>query len=520
MMARPTQAGACHKESKVKQFNILLASSAAGLLSVVAAQAADLPSRKSAPVEYVRVCDAYGAGFYWIPGTDTCLKIGGRVRIDTWYTPTKNSVTLRSAGGPSYAGVAAPTGTNIAPFQNSNGMDRLGWYARGLLMMDARTQSAWGTVQTVVTLRLAVQTGLAQTSPFGATAAPAAGATGATIEAAYIRFAGFTIGDAASNFTFLPPYQYHSMFAPGFPNGIRQLAYTATFGGGFSATIALENRGDQSATGTANSLGVNPTGVVGATATTVGPQRLPALVGNLRVDQGWGSAMLSGAVLQNTANFATPAINAVTNGLGPLMTKTGWAVGFGLKINLPMLARGDSIHAWVGYSNGALDYVGGGANVNENSAVTSNYLGGYLRGDRNMTIFCTGGAGVCNPNSETTKAFNVAGLFTHYWTPSLRSNFIASYIRITPGTQTQNTDWTNGGLSQVTVWDLKHNLIWSPVRNFDIGLELSYARLTQRLTGLNGALPTAPACTVANPQCLASVSTNNWTGRVRVERTF
>jgi hypothetical protein len=487
------------------------------MLAAAGAQAADLPSRKSAPVEYVRVCDAYGAGFYWIPGTDTCLKIGGRVRIDTGYTPPKNSVTLRSAGGPSFAGAAAPTGTNIAPFQSTNGIDSVGWYARGLLMMDARTQSAWGTVQTVVTLRMAAQTGLAQTSPFGSTAAPAAGATGATIEAAYIRFAGFTIGDAASNFTFLPPYQYGPMFAPGFPNGIRQIAYTATFGGGFSATLALENRGDLAASNTANSLGFNPTGLAGATATVQSPQRLPALVGNLRVDQGWGSAMLSGAVLQNTANYAGPAINAVTNGLGPLMTKTGWAVGLGVRINLPMLAAGDHIQAWAGYSNGALDYVGL-YNVNENSAVTANWMGGYLRGDRNMTIFCTTAA--CIPNSETTKAFNLAGMFTHYWTPSLRSNVIASWIRITPGTVTQNTDWTNGGLSQVTAWDIKHNLVWSPVRNFDIGLELSYARLTQRLAGFGGGLPTLPACTLANPQCAASTSTNNWTGRMRVERTF
>jgi hypothetical protein len=484
---------------------------------VVAAQAADLPSRKSAPVEYVRVCDAYGAGFYWIPGTDTCLKVGGRVRIDTWYTPAKNAVRLRSAGGPAYAGAGAPAGTNIAPFTSTNGIDTVGWYARGILMMDARTQSAWGTVQTVFTLRLQAATGLAQTSPFNSTPQPVAGNTGPQIEAAYIRFAGFTIGQAASNFTFLPPYQYHSNFAPGFPNGIRQLAYTATFGGGFSATIALENRGELSSSATANSLGVNPLSAVGATATAVGPQRLPALVGNLRVDQGWGSAMLSGAVLQNTANFATPGINAVTNGLGPLVTKTGWAIGAGLRINLPMLARGDSIQGWVGYSDGAYDYVGY-ANMNENSAVTANYLGGYLRGDRSLTIFCVTGA--CAPGVESTKTFVVAGMFTHYWTPSLRSNLIGSYIRVTPGQITQATDWTNGGLSKATAWDVKTNLIWSPVRNFDIGVELSYARLTQNLTGLAGGLPTAPACTLANPQCAASLSTNTWTGRMRVERTF
>jgi hypothetical protein len=44
----------------------------------------DLPlgGPKLAPVEYVRVCDVYGAGYFYIPGTDTCLKIGGSVRVD------------------------------------------------------------------------------------------------------------------------------------------------------------------------------------------------------------------------------------------------------------------------------------------------------------------------------------------------------------------------------------------------------------------------------------------------------
>src|ERR1700754_2347612 len=44
--------------------------------------AADLPV-KAKPVEHVRICSSYGAGFYYVPGTDTCIKIGGLVRIDT-----------------------------------------------------------------------------------------------------------------------------------------------------------------------------------------------------------------------------------------------------------------------------------------------------------------------------------------------------------------------------------------------------------------------------------------------------
>ena len=487
----------------MKHLKSVLAGSAAGLLTIVAAQAADMPSRKAAPVEYVRVCDAYGAGFYWIPGTDTCLKIGGRVRVDTWYTPSKNSVALRSYGG--------GTGT----VTSKNAIDSYGWYTRGLLMMDSRTQSAWGTVQTVFTIRLAAQSGLANAAPTS-NAYAAGNTTGVALEAAYIRFAGFTVGQAASNFTFLAPYQYHSNFSPGFPNGIRQLAYTATFGGGYSATLALENRGELSSSNTANSLGA-VAGVLQNTAFGSSPQRLPVLVGNLRIDQGWGSAMLAGAVLQNTATISAGPAALLTGGSNAaLFTKTGWAISAGLRINLPMLAAGDSIQAFIAYGDGALDYTAY-SSANENSAVTTNYLGGFLRNDRNLTVFCTTG-GACGV--ESTKAFNLAGMFTHYWTPWLRSNLIGSYARITPGTRTQNTDWTAGGLSQVTAWDIKHSLIWSPVRNFDIGLELSYARLTQRLTNNPGALPTALACTAASAQCSASVNTNNWTGRVRVERTF
>ncbi|MCJ2005750.1 porin, partial [Methylobacterium sp. J-092] len=59
-----------------------LLASAAGFAAVAGTQAADLPVKKAAPIEYVRVCSAYGAGFFYIPGTDTCLRLSGRARFD------------------------------------------------------------------------------------------------------------------------------------------------------------------------------------------------------------------------------------------------------------------------------------------------------------------------------------------------------------------------------------------------------------------------------------------------------
>ncbi|HKB90022.1 MAG TPA: porin, partial [Opitutaceae bacterium] len=66
----------------MKMVKSLILGSAAGLIAMSGAQAADLPVKAKA-VEYVKVCSLYGAGFWYIPGTDTCIRIGGAVRIDT-----------------------------------------------------------------------------------------------------------------------------------------------------------------------------------------------------------------------------------------------------------------------------------------------------------------------------------------------------------------------------------------------------------------------------------------------------
>ncbi|HSL79019.1 MAG TPA: porin, partial [Pseudolabrys sp.] len=68
----------------MKMVKSLLLGSAAGLVVVAGAQAADLPV-KAKPVQYVKICSLYGVGFYYIPGTDMCLKIGGWVRFEYSY---------------------------------------------------------------------------------------------------------------------------------------------------------------------------------------------------------------------------------------------------------------------------------------------------------------------------------------------------------------------------------------------------------------------------------------------------
>jgi len=519
----------------MKLMKSALLGTSAALATVVGAQAADLPSTKSAPVQYVRICDAYGAGFFYIPGTQTCLKVGGRVRFELSTQSVNNVYRTASVGGTQIAKGAFTYSDNSA-FLNKNGIDSLSWLSRGYLFVDARTQSAWGTVQTVMTLRINSTSGfMAGNYTTGAFAST--NAFGPTLDAAYVRFAGFTFGRAASNFTALPPYMYNTDYWGGFAAGIKQLAYTATLGGGFSASIALEDRQDMGQSVTANALGNNPLSNSAVTASAVGPSRLPNLVGNLRVDQAWGWAQLSGAVGQNTANVALNANPAVAplpvvNSNGPLIKKTGWAIAGSVRVNLPMIAAGDHLHLTAGYTVGMLDMIMG-SGLNGNVAKNGVYMGGLQRNDRSMTIFCTSttvAAAACTTvGSEQTKAWNIGGMFTHYWTPSVRQNFAASYVSVTPGNTTRNTDWQQGGLSKANAWTVGTNVIWSPVAGFDIGLELSYARLKQTAPGLNGGAAStvgiAAACASGIAGCAPEagnfkISPNVWNARLRVERNF
>ncbi|NOJ44669.1 porin, partial [Bradyrhizobium sp. WSM 1791] len=94
-------------------------------------QAADLPIKAKA-VEYVKICSLYGAGFYYIPGSDTCIKLGGYLRAETTF-------------GTSYHFDAANSGVGGARNRLSDyysSRSRLG------LSIDTRTATEYGLVRT------------------------------------------------------------------------------------------------------------------------------------------------------------------------------------------------------------------------------------------------------------------------------------------------------------------------------------------------------------------------------------
>jgi Porin subfamily len=64
----------------MRKVKSLFLGTAVGIVGAGGVQAADMPV-KAQPVQYVKICSLYGDGYYYIPGTDTCLKLGGYVRV-------------------------------------------------------------------------------------------------------------------------------------------------------------------------------------------------------------------------------------------------------------------------------------------------------------------------------------------------------------------------------------------------------------------------------------------------------
>jgi hypothetical protein len=77
----------------------------------------------AAPVQYVRFCSLYGPGFFYIPGTDTCLDThqitANQFAIDRQYSRAATGIAMTTSLVTPYL----PNGTNYAISGNWGGFD-------------------------------------------------------------------------------------------------------------------------------------------------------------------------------------------------------------------------------------------------------------------------------------------------------------------------------------------------------------------------------------------------------------
>src|SRR5215813_1207197 len=413
-------------EVEMKMVKSLLLGTAAGLVAVAGAQAADMPV-KAAPVQYVKICNLYGDGFYYIPGTDICLKIGGYVRGEYFY-----NYGASGTNGP-FAGVSGQK-------DRVDGADFL-MRTRAYAWFDSRQQTEYGT------LRSYLQVGVNYDSP-------AVTSTTFNANRAFIQFAGFTVGTAQSFFDFYSS-PASSFFGPPASDtgdgGWKVFAYTAQYGNGFSATFSFEEpRSFGTVTPQGGVINTNLGNLVlgvNTSDTDRAKTRFPDIVQNWRVDQAWGSAQLMVAAHDVSAGYyaanpvallgaAAPCSNAVSGFLGvgtgtitgsePCghpADKVGWAFGGGAKLNA---YGGDYFQFQVNYALGATRYVA----FTQPGAFSPVQFSGQNFG---YGFFTDGVFSNATGEVQLTTAWGINAAYDHLWLPNFRTSIYGSYVRIEYG---------------------------------------------------------------------------------------
>jgi hypothetical protein len=453
----------------------VLLGSAAGIFTVVGAQAADLPT-KAQPVEYVKACSLYGAGFWYVPGTDTCIKIGAFARLQIGYGAGGGGSFL--GGGPVQPGTgdfggALDRTTNMFNFQT-----------RGAVSFDMRQQTEYGTLRSYIDVGASVQTngggygGGATTAPLGPS--QSYGTTTVYMDRAFLQFAGFTAGRIRSFFDMVNPGAY-SIASQRFSGdtsavGITGIAYTWQFGGGLSASLSLEDggfgtggRGRSTINLAGGSAPIGPSDVTSSFGLdAVWPdnkgQQFFDPVFNLRLDQTWGFVGASFALHDASGGYYGSGFNCNTPspvGLGgantglcgpnnvppngspafsPANTPTppnanalsghpadiyGWASSVGFTLVNAFGLPGDSLGAQAVYSEGAIGY---------NTTAWGPYA---IYGSGNNMGMSYLVDGVFNTNSpvELTRNWSAVAYFEHVWTPQWRTSIYGGLLGTSFGSE-------------------------------------------------------------------------------------
>jgi hypothetical protein len=487
----------------------LLLGSAAGIFATAGAHAADSgPSAKA--VEYVKVCTLYGAGFWYVPGTDTCLKVGAYVRAQVGYNGDGAEVTI---GAPnrltgSLGGRFDRVDTNYFSFRS-----------RGVLSADVRTQTEYGTLRSYMNVGAQWST----SSLGGDHNAPNADTL--YLSRAFIQFAGFTAGRIRSFFDVLTSDAY-AIADPRSSNqtdkiGIFGAGYTWQFGAGLSGTVAFEDSGW--ATGGRGRSTVNLSTLTGTAAagTLAGPFTIGGETNDnsgqlfldpvfaLRIDQAWGFGQLSGALHDASGgNYvggagSPPGCSPVgsftgSDQCGHPGDKWGFATSAGFSLNNAFGQQNDTIGAQAVFSQGATGYATKGAGPWVMYGSSSNVGLGWLVDG----IFANGSA------VELTQAWSIFGGYQHVWTPKWKTSLYGGVVGVDYGSAARNLICAGAGGTasplgftaasgaftgsvsncspNFSFTELGTRTMWNPVPDVDIGVDVLWTHLNSAFGGAAG----------------------------------
>ena len=292
------------------------------IVLINAGRATDLPAAD--PVEYVRVCDAFGAGYSYIPGTDTCLKIDGYARSEAHWVDGNGSA------------------------KKDRKFNNFTTRARGQVNFDAQTLTDFGLLRSHIELRGTV--GPTDTGGYS---------DRFNINMAYLTltndFGTLTGGHVGSFYDFWGGYAIDTRVGLDDPTDeTNLLGFEIALGGELAASVAMEDKWARRYGVASAKIATSIVTDTDALATKSEGQEVPDLVGRLRVEQGWGEAQVMGVTgrvgTAGAANFGNDE-------------KFGYAVGGGFRLKsigpAEFVIEGDYTEGLVKYlttGNGAIIY--------------------------------------------------------------------------------------------------------------------------------------------------------------------
>jgi hypothetical protein len=494
----------------------LLVGIAAGLAGAAAAQAAELPV-KAKPIEYVKVCSLYGAGFWYVPGTDTCLKVGAYVRAQSEWNAGNGGIPI---------GFGVNAGDVGAGRFDRTDSSQLSFRTRAGISLDTRTQTEYGT------LRGYLEGGF-QTSALNGTAP-----TNDTIwmDRAFIQFGGLTAGRIRSYFDInsFGAYNYANQRMSGDTTalGLWGIAYTVQGDGGLSATLSFEDGGSSSQGNSAGqntarqhmvvNLSMTSQFGLGTTSYDNAGWRFPDVIGAVRVDRAWGYAQVSAALHDASGGYYQTGGSALASGIqnnGHPADARGWAVSGGFTLNDFLGWKSDVFGMQTSYSQGAAGYV---------TRATGPF---EVYGSGNSAAFAWITDGVFTTGSavELTTVWGVNGFVQHFWSPRWRTSLYGGYVEVDYGAAARAMICPGGAASaalQMTAvsncspsfsfWQAGTRTQWNPHPDLDIGVDVLFSHLNTAFAGTatlvaNGARPGG---------IYAIQDQDVWTVFFRIQRNF
>ncbi|WP_018185330.1 porin [Kaistia granuli] len=295
-------------------FKSLLLGSAAAILLAGSAQAADLTVAE--PVDYVKVCDAFGKGFFYSPGTDTCIKVGGYAKFITSFGDSDfgafNKLYPESNWSNFVTEVSIQlTGSSVTEYGNLT----------GFIDMRAKTGNEPGT---------------------GATVSDYVNAStkSAYVDSAYLQFGPIKAGYFDSLFDFGQGFNDKGMFASDTKTDHIELSYQVN---GFGLALSLEDPRDRDA--------------VAYVAPYGGNDNMPDIIGAVTYEGGIFKTKVAGAYFKHAVD-----LDLVNNRRD---AKDGFAVGGLVEFALDNITKGDKLQLSASYAQNGNSFTGitGGTSV-------------------------------------------------------------------------------------------------------------------------------------------------------------